>query len=172
MSIPFSTCVLTMSRHPLATSRSKAAASIGWPRALAFIMSSTGTGRGRLPTCVVRMRSTFCCTVMSASSWSFRFFRVMERGPIAPGFPRRPSRNSAAPSSCGGRLARPGAHVGGDGILQQLEIVGRLHFLVGQTARNQHRIAGPQTDQSALLELEVHPAAQDIDELHVAHMPV
>src|SRR5947199_2679480 len=57
MSTPEATCWATTSSTAWAVAVSKRAASILSPCSRARMMSSSGFGRGRLPVCVVRMRS-------------------------------------------------------------------------------------------------------------------
>src|SRR5689334_8043300 len=57
--MPLSRCSLTMSATPLRIAASYSRSSNGWPVSFAFIRSSTSTGRGRLPTWVVRIRFMF-----------------------------------------------------------------------------------------------------------------
>src|SRR6266566_526674 len=58
MSMPVSTCLFTHSATARFTRPSYAALSYAAPDSFAFIRSSRSLGRGRLPTWVVRMRST------------------------------------------------------------------------------------------------------------------
>src|SRR5215470_15412291 len=59
-STPSSVCLRTMSPTARLTRAANASGSYGPPVALAWMSSSRSAGRGRLPACVVRIRSVLC----------------------------------------------------------------------------------------------------------------
>jgi hypothetical protein len=63
-STPIVTCLSTISFTALRTVASKVAGATGAPPAAAWSWSSRSSGRGRLPTCVVRMRSVLRFTMV------------------------------------------------------------------------------------------------------------
>src|SRR4051812_35623399 len=55
--MPASRCCLTTSATAVSRRSSSACSSVGWPSMPAQIISTTSSGRGRLPACVVTIRS-------------------------------------------------------------------------------------------------------------------
>ena len=67
-----------------------------------------------------------------------------------------------------GRLARRGAHLAGHRHFEDLHLLRRADLVVAQVARDEERIALFHPKRAAILELEIDPALEDLDELAVA----
>src|SRR5512135_3004162 len=66
------------------------------------------------------------------------------------------------------RVARPRAQFARDRDLEDLHLVGGADLVVAQVARDEERIAFFDLERAALLELQLDPALEDVDELAVA----
>jgi len=73
MSIPASACRRTVSATALLTRAASAVSSIASPRCFCRIIARRSSGRGRLPTCVVRMRLVLRFMVSSPPMLSLGF---------------------------------------------------------------------------------------------------
>src|SRR6202008_2752679 len=78
----------------------------------------------------------------------------------------------AASRGTAGRVARHGAHVGGDGDLEELQIARRGLLVVPQPSGDVERLARLEANALAVLELEVDPAAEHVHELPLADVVV
>src|SRR6478609_5757810 len=68
----------------------------------------------------------------------------------------------------GRRIARTGAQLARDRDFEDLHLVGGAGLVVPQVPRNEERIALLDLDRAAVLELQLDPALEDVDELAVA----
>ena len=65
------------------------------------------------------------------------------------------------------RVARPRAQFARDRDLEDLHLVGGADLVVAQVARDEERIAFFDLERAAVLELQLDPALEDVDELAV-----
>src|SRR5207302_3288226 len=70
------------------------------------------------------------------------------------------------------RIAGDGAHVRGNGDLQELEVSRRRRLVVPQAARDVERLARLDTQFLAVLELQINPSAEHVHELALADVVV
>src|SRR5258708_2947676 len=72
----------------------------------------------------------------------------------------------------GWRIAGLGAHLGRDRNLEDLEIVRGRDLVVLEPARDVDRLAGLHPDGRAILEFEIDPTLERVDELRLADVPM
>src|SRR5882762_8035842 len=85
---------------------------------------------------------------------------------------RLPNQPSGSVGAACGRVDRDGSHVGRQTHFEDLEVVRGADLVVAHAARDKARVAGFEPTAGAVLEFELDPALQGVDELALADVVV